>query len=262
MTDRSEELTRAMEDAVREGVFPAGVLLVGSPKGIVFQGAFGRTEAGSRSEETSGKTYFDLASLTKPLVTAAVALQLIERGEISLEDPVSRWISSWAGTGKSKVLLRHLLSHCSGLPAWRPLYEELLAWQGRGEGRIGTPEARRVLYERVHREELLYPVETRSEYSDLGFILLGEILERSGGLSLDRLADQWLWKPLQIDSLIFNPLRRLPEGASVAPTEACPWRDRILVGEVHDDHAFVAGGVAGHAGLFGTAEGVFRAASA
>jgi CubicO group peptidase (beta-lactamase class C family) len=259
---KSEKITQAMEKALLEEVFPGAVLLVASGGEPLYHRAFGKLSLRSEGEAVSLQTYYDLASLTKPLASAGIALRLADRGEISLDDPISRWVPSWGSGEKGKVTLFHLLSHSSGLPGWKPLYLEVLKWQEKGEGEIGSEEARRYLYERVHDEPLTRPAGASSEYSDLGFILLGEILERVGGRRLDRLADELIFSPLGVRSVFFLPRAVLPPDASIAPTEECPWRKRVLAGEVHDDHAFVMGGVAGHAGLFGTAEGVFRVASA
>ncbi|HET6369581.1 MAG TPA: serine hydrolase domain-containing protein, partial [Nitrospiria bacterium] len=171
-----EPLTRAMEEALAEGVFPGAVLLVGTADAPIYHRSFGITSLDPKSGEATLETYYDLASLTKPLATAGVALLLIDRGEISLNDPVSRWVPSWTEGERGKATLAHLLSHSSALPAWRPFYQSLLDWQQRGEGKIGSDAARNYLYDLVKKEPLVYPVGTKSEYSDLGFILLGEIL--------------------------------------------------------------------------------------
>lgn len=255
-------IDQKMNEAVLAGVFPGAVLLVAKNNEMVCHRPFGKTALEPNANDVTLQTVYDLASLTKPLVTAGIALVLVDRKEITLSDPVSRWIPSWEAGEKGEATVYHLLSHSSGLPAWKPLYLDLLAWQERGEGMIGSHEAGEFLFNLVHDEPLSYPVGTKSVYSDLGFILLGEILEKVGGAQLDRLASDMFLSPLAIQSLFFCPSTQRIADTFLAATEECPWRKKSLVGDVHDDHAYVMGGVAGHAGLFGTAEGVFRLASA
>ena len=183
---------------------------------------------------------FDLASLTKVLATTPLIMQRVEGGGLGLDDPVSTHISLWRDEhGGAPVTIRDLLAHCSGLPAHLPFYREFKG-PAAFEGAIcSTP--------------LAYPPRSKSTYSDLGFMLLGFILEDVGAplsLQFDTLRQQMGG----IQDLQFHPpvLWR----TRTAPTRRDEWRGRLLVGEVDDDNAWALGGVAGHAGLFGTVQAV------
>ena len=167
-------------------------------------------------------------------------MRLVDRGRLVLDVPIAALAPAWCGADRAGVTVRDLLLHQGGLPAWRPYFERL-------HGRDAYVAA-------IAAEPLDYAPRTASVYSDLGFILLGAILEDLGGAPLDRQFDAF-----RAESLGDVPLRYgiaadwLPR---VAPTERDPWRGRLLRGEVHDENAFALGGVAGHAGLFGTAAAV------
>jgi CubicO group peptidase (beta-lactamase class C family) len=166
-------------------------------------------------------------------------MQLIERGQLALDDLVARWIPEWRGEDRAAVTIQDLLEHASGLPDWVKLYEE-------GEGRAGYQRA-------IATIKLEYEPRTRSIYSDLGFLILGFILEDAAHASLDA-QFEGIARLLRTETLGFNPPRALRD--RVAPTEIDEWRGRLIVGEVHDENAYGLGGVAGHAGLFGTAPDV------
>jgi CubicO group peptidase (beta-lactamase class C family) len=159
--------------------------------------------------------------------------------------------------------VQDLLMHSSGLPGWRPLYERL-AEKGMGPDRVEPVSVRRTILELIRDEPLIYKRGARSLYSDLGFILLGLIVERLTDLSIDRWYREAVTDPIGAVPLLFTPTATgTPEAtsipidpATIAPTEYDTWRKRMLQGEVHDENAAAMGGIAGHAGLFGTAEAV------
>jgi len=232
---------RVLASAVEARVFPGAVLEVGTRERALTCLPTGCLSYEPGSTEVAPDTIYDLASLTKVLATAAVAASLVTRRAIGLDDPVHRWVPGWTGADRQAVTLRHLLLHASGLPAHRRYYERL-------EGRAAFEEA-------ICAEPLEYEPGTRSVYSDTGFILLGLALEHAAGRPLDAQFDAW--RAAAIDAAL--PLRFLPPRdwrARIAPTEMDPWRGRVLVGEVHDENATALGGVAAHAGLFGTAAAV------
>lgn len=227
-----------LERAVQERAFPAAVIEVGDAIHPRWRQAFGRLTFQADAPPAVDDTIFDLASLTKILSTTPLVMQLVERGLLALDDPVAQHLDRWRGADRAGVTIRDLLAHCSGLSAWEPLYREL---QGPTE-----------FEEAICRMPLEYPPRTRSVYSDLGFMLLGFILDRQVGLVprfQTMLAQMGVAEDLQ-----FTP----PAGwyLRTAPTEVDPWRGRLLIGEVHDENAWALGGVAGHAGLFGTAAAV------
>jgi CubicO group peptidase (beta-lactamase class C family) len=231
-------IRQVLHDAVRARVCPAAVVEVGRSHGVLHREAFGALSYETGAPAATDDTVFDLASLTKVLATTSVVMQLVERGQIALDDPVGQHVPAWRGADRDDVTIRDLLAHCSGLPAWRPYYQTL-------RGIDAYVEA-------IAAEPLDYAPGTRSEYSDLGFIVLGAIAGR--GVSLDERFVTILQQMGVTEEIQFLPpaLWR----ARTAPTEHDPWRGRLLVGDVHDENAWALGGVAGHAGLFGTAGAV------
>ncbi len=186
-------------------------------------------------------TRFDLASLTKVVATLPSVLALVEANEIALDDPVGRFFANagWLQTPSvAEVPLRALLSHTSGLGAWRPIFAEA--------------STRLTALANVLQSRLEHPAGTY-RYSDLGFMLLGAVVERASGMRLDAFARRAVFEPLGMTHTSFGPV-----SAEAAATEDCGWRGRVLQGEVHDENAFVFEGVAGHAGLFGTAGDLVR----
>lgn len=217
--------------------FPGASLAVGYREKLLLCRGYGRLDYTSTSPAVNSNSVYDLASLTKVVCTTTLAMQACEGGVIDLEDRLGRYFPEFRSGAKQQVGLKHLLAHSSGLPAHLPLYAH-------ASGK-----------ENVLRRILETPLErrpgSRSLYSDLGFILLGAVLERACGDSLDNLARRQILEPLGMGRTCFRP----PSAWSprIAPTENDPWRQRLLRGEVHDENACAMGGVAGHAGLFGTA---------
>jgi CubicO group peptidase (beta-lactamase class C family) len=208
---------------------------------------------------------FDLSSLTKALVTTTAIMLLVREGKVRLEDRVTRFIPNFGVHGKTHVEIRHLLAHCSGLPAWRPFYKEIAKAEKKGTTRFsGLRGIRTMVFEAIHRERPEYALGTKAVYSDLGFLLLGELIELVTHQPLDRFCQERIFKPLELRATAFIDLDRLraqkltPVVDVIAPTERCPWRQKILCGEVHDDNAYAIGGVAGHAGVFANAPDVHR----
>ncbi len=231
---------RLMEEAVTRRVFPSACLLVALEGQPLIHRAYGRGQL---------DTVYDLASLTKPLATTAALMQLVARGELDPESLLCEQLPELRGPAR-ELRLWHLLAHASGLPAWRPFFEQV---QG-----LAPARRRQAIRRLAAATPLEAPPGKRVVYSDLGFILLDWALERASGLRLDRLAAREVYGPLALRRTCFLPLddRRadaLRAQLDLAPTERCPWRGRRLVGEVHDDNCSAMGGVSGHAGLFSTA---------
>ncbi|MCP4114053.1 MAG: serine hydrolase [Desulfobacteraceae bacterium] len=233
----------AMERAVRESVFPGAVLLASRGADIRFHQAFGVADLGTGEPVTNG-TLFDLASLTKPLATTMAVLDLVQQGRLRVEQPLGELLPGVTGTDKAQVTVDDLLRHRSGLPAYHPYYKALMGF---------PPEERRDrLRNLIVNEPLVYETGRKELYSDLGFILLAWVTEILSGSRLDRHVREKIHAPLGLDRLGFRGVGA-PLEKGVAATEDCPWRKRVLKGEVHDDNAWAVGGVEGHAGLFGTA---------
>jgi CubicO group peptidase (beta-lactamase class C family) len=228
-------VSHILEQAVRQHAFPAAVVEVGDAARPLWSGAFGRLSYDPGAPAAAPDTIFDLASLTKVLATTAFAMQQVECGLIGLDDRVGEHIAAWEGADRAHVTVRDLLSHSGGLAAYVPFYRD---HSGRAE------------FERaICRVPLEFEPRTKSVYSDLGFMLLGFILERDVPLPARFEA---LRRQMGLsEDLQFHP----PElwTPRTAPTELDAWRGRLLVGDVHDENAAALGGAAGHAGLFGTA---------
>jgi len=231
--------TRAVLDAGVATAYPAAAIEVGRASGPRWQYAIGRLSIDEGASVAGRDTVFDLASLTKVIATSTLAMRQIEAGRLTLETSIADVLRGWDTPAYRAIRIRHLLDHSSGLPAHARLWE-------RARGRAAYEDAIRTL-----------PLErspgVASVYSDPGFMLLGFLLEDVGGAPLDRLFDDWTRTWLTAD------LQFVPPDAwrdRMAATEFDPWRNRMLVGEVHDENAAALGGVAGHAGLFGTAAAV------
>lgn len=239
-----------MQAAVANGVFSGSALLVARDDCIVFNEAYGKISNDSSTAVTS-ETVFDLASLTKPLVTAPAVMQLVSQKTISLDTKITDVLPSFTGDGKNQISVANLLCHNSGLPDYRPYYTKLRD--------LHENDREAALKNMVFNEPLVNPPGAKVVYSDLGFMLLAWAVEALSGRPLDRYIYENVYQPLQIKDLFFNR-GNLPvkDERIYAATEDCPWRKMIVSGSVHDDNAWVAGGVCGHAGLFGTIGGVYR----
>ncbi len=211
-------------------------------------------------------TIFDIASLTKVVATTSLILCAHHEGLCRLDDRLDFF--DWGmvlPSALGEVTLRQLTTHSGGFEAWQPLYETLLP--ASPDDHSTTAEARRAqAISYILAQPLAYPPGTQVRYSDLGFILLGCLLERQYGQPLSTLFLDKVVQPLGLAPLAYclpddpSPLPDRPD--AYAATEACSWRGRVLVGEVHDENAWALGGVAGHAGLFATAKAVWQFAQA
>ncbi len=245
----AETRARAViQHAIEQRAFPAAVASVGNRSGAIWTEAFGRLTFDDDAPAATRETIFDLASLTKPLATTTVAMDLAGSARLALDEPVAALVGDWRSADREMVTVADLLEHASGLPA--RLVDP-------------PPDDRREFEHEIATIRLEYPPRTRSVYSDIGFILLGFILESRGGATLDAHLDA-ICRRIGIGGLYFpvagrsNSSSRIEPGVRVAPTTPLPEdrRKRQLVGEVHDNYAYALGGVAGHAGLFGTAPAV------
>lgn len=244
--------TTILRDGIESRAFPAATVEVGSREAIHWNAAFGRLTYDADAEETTPDTIFDLASLTKVIATTTLAMRAIDEGSLHLEDAVARWIPEWTASDRQEVTIRDLLSHSSGLTAYLPYFRDC----------TGRPEFQPA----IAASPLEYPLRTKSIYSDLGFMLLGFVLEdaeRKASHHWPGATDPSCALDVQfrrIASYITpEPLTYRPPRAwrpRTAPTEHDPWRGRTLVGEVHDENTWALGGVAAHSGLFGTAGAV------
>lgn len=260
MRFRFEEAQRLLEEAVFR-VYSGAVALVGFEGEVVWERAVGATadpRIWERSEPVTNDTVFDLASLTKPLVTAALWAILVSRGKARFEDPLGEILEEAKGTFWGEVPIGRFLAHSSGLAAYRPFAS--IFFEARGIEEVGSDEARKFVLRSIVSETAQYRTGEQSIYSDLGYILLGMAIEAICSRPLDEVFDDLVARPLGLQRTFFvrgcggSVRTRYSFGA----TDFCPLRRRLLQGEVHDQNAFLLGGVAGHAGLFGTAREVFK----
>ena len=214
-----------------------------------FSGGLTRFEGGK--EEVTIKTFFDLASLTKPLCTTLCILYLVGLGKFDLKTPYGSLMDLKLSPEKKRITIKNLLNHSSGLPSYNPYFKNLNSdYSSKNISKL----TREIL-----GESLEYLTGTKCQYSDLGFILLGALIESKTGISLDTLYRMIITDPLDLShDLCFLPIGKpsFVNNKHIAATEVCGWRNKLLQGEVHDENCWLAGGVTGHAGLFGSVKGV------
>ncbi|MEK6278859.1 MAG: serine hydrolase [Acidobacteriota bacterium] len=248
-----------LAERITAGDFPSAVYLLSERGQPVFGDALGNAVVEPQRIPATLDTVYDLASLTKPLVTSLLCARRIEAGELTLDSSVSHYLPEFERTDKQAINVRHLLTHSSGLPAWRPLY---ILGQGERDRAAAV----------IADVDLEYAPGTRVIYSDLGFITLGLLLERLTGKLLVELAQEEIFRPLKLEHTFFNPEQAMQTGIAACemgnayeretcrdgyPDEYKNWREGLIWGEVHDGNAYFLGGAAGHAGLFSTARETF-----
>jgi len=256
-----ENVEREMDAAVGRRVFPGAVLLVREGTRVFYHRAFGHRSLEPEATQMSEDTIFDISSLTKAFATSVGMMLMVKDGKIGLDDRVTRFFHNFGVHGKTHITFRHLLTHSSGLPAWKPYYKGVLQIERAGRiNFLGSHGAKAYVYQELQRERLDGQPGKQAVYSDLGFILLGAAIEEVSGMTLDRFCHDRIFRPLGlrttgfVDLSLLRTRRMQPVTEMIAPTERCPWRKKILCGEVHDDNAYAMGGVAGHAGLFASAK--------
>ncbi len=284
-----DQITNLCESALNT-VAPSIVCRIEYQKELVYSRAFGWIDPEDRNVQTGVDTRFDLASVTK-LFTTTACLRLVELGHLSLDKPVITYVPEFRGrrpvgptedpitkepaptlevwqdadpVDADAITVRQLLTHSSGLPAWRNVHDACGPVPAPGyelsDDEINERQRRGIAA--ICSYDFAYPTGLSYMYSDLGLILLGEVVRRAGGYDrLDHAIARLL--PSTLNDVMYNPLgtggRQRPVTANkIAPTELCSWRKRRLHGEVHDENAAGLGGIAGHAGLFGTAENLCR----
>lgn len=242
-----------MQKALTENVFPGAVLMVARRGVIEFFEAYGRANLFTQ-ETMTVETVFDLASLTKPLATTLAVMKLMEEGGLSLNRSLCDFWPEFRGSPKAAITIEMLLRHTSGYAAHRTYYKMV-------EG-LGEWESKEKIRNLLLNEPLVNAVGKATVYSDLGFMLLSEIIFQETKMHLDQWVIEKIYTPLGLNGLFFvrhfESLRR----ARYAATELCPFRHLLLCGAVHDDNAYAMGGVCGHAGLFGPAKDIMRLLSA
>ncbi len=230
----------AINRALEQGLFTGAALAVARGGGVAHLRGFGVQADGAPVDP--GTTLFDLASLTKVVATTTAVAMLVEEGRLRLDDRVQQHVPAFEGDGKELVTVRHLLAHTSGMAPGLWLY-----------GSARSPE---MAMGQALRQRLRRPAGEQAEYSDLGMILLARVAEVAAGEPLDRFLARRVFLPLGMERTMFVPPAAIRD--AVIPTAVRNERGFVLQGVVHDANAFRLGGVAGHAGLFSTAEDVLR----
>ncbi len=236
-TDSLNKVDRIMNQAVYDSTFPGGVVTVLKDGVIAYQKPFGYYTY-DKLEKVEPSDIYDLASLTKVVATTTSIMKLVDEGRLDLDDRVGQYIPEYRQGAKQRVTIRHLLLHNSGLPPFRVYIDKL--------------KTEKEIIEAVKNEPLTHKPGEKFVYSDLGFILLGEIIEQLTGMTLDRYVRKTFLYPLGMSSTFFNP-RKVGRWISnrVPPTEIdTVYRNQLIHAEVNDERAWYLNGVAGHAGLF------------
>ncbi len=212
-----------------------------------FEKYYGLAQFTPFKEKLKNNSFFDLASLTKPLATVLILLALFEKGLLNSETQLQTLFQN-CPTDKKNITIKQLMSHCAGFAAHRDYYKELLI--------IPKKIRKKTLVKRILDENMEYKNGTRHCYSDLGYMLLGFIIENVTGKKIGELAYNLIYKPIELHNDLSFPGFYKKEGYAYVSTEKCLWDKEMLSGTVHDDNCRVLGGQAGHAGLFGTIGGV------
>jgi uncharacterized protein YbbC (DUF1343 family)/CubicO group peptidase (beta-lactamase class C family) len=236
-SDSLSVLDGIVQDAIRDGQMPGAVLIVGHDGDVVYRRAFGERALEPRRELMTADTVFDLASLTKVIATTTAVMQLVERGKVRLNDPVAKYIPEFAQNDKEDITVRQLLIHHSGLTEDLDLTQP---WEGR-----------EAAFRMAFAQKPVYPPGSKFLYSDINFITLGALVERVTDTTLDAYCAKNIFAPL-----LMTHTRFLPPASwrpTIAPTQYDE-HDKMLRGVVHDPTSRRMGGVAGHAGLFSTAD--------
>lgn len=244
-------IREALEGGFRDGVYPGVVLLVGQGHEKVFFDSIGFRSLIPRKLPMEKDTVFDLASLTKPLATTLAVMKLVDQGNVGLDQPLSELLPFAPLRDKGALTPRRLLSHRAGLADWKPFYSNLVHF---------PPELRKaIVREQIIDLPFIAPPGAGCLYSDLGFILLEWVIQEQAQEDLPSFLKRHFFDLLSLKRTFLGSGHRPPNIREdrIAATEDCPWRKKVIQGEVHDENAYALGGYSGHAGLFGTAEEVY-----
>lgn len=237
----SAALDAAVEQAIGKGTIPGAVLIVGRPGEILHRKAYGQRQLVPRKEKMTLDTIFDAASLTKVVATTTAVMKLLEEGKIQLTEKVTHYLPTYQG-GNSDITIRQLMTHFSGL---RPDLDLKPEWSGYETG-----------IQKALIDKPTHPPGTHFTYSDINYILLGEIVHQVSGKPLDEYVKDVLIKPLKMEDSSFRP--PASQYSRIAPTEVLPGTDSPIRAVVHDETCRFMGGVCGHAGLFTSADDLTR----
>lgn len=239
-----DSVAKVLNAALADKAFPGAYAIIGDSRGVIAEYGAGHLDW-TASPRPTRHTLWDVASLTKVVGTTTALAQLVERGAVDLDSPVQRYVPGWVGAGKESVTVRHLLTHTSGLPSFKPYDQQTHNADTLTTLLFTTPLER--------------PAGEKMVYSDIGAFMMGRVIERVSGERLDRYLAKHVFRPLKMRETMFTPARRLR--ARIAPTEYDSTRGGLVRGKVHDERAYYLGGLAAHAGLFSTASDLSRFAA-
>ncbi|HEX8734226.1 MAG TPA: serine hydrolase domain-containing protein [Pyrinomonadaceae bacterium] len=290
---KSAEISAFLSERIEAQDFPSAVYLVAEKGEIVLHDAVGLAVVEPEKIEARLDTIYDLASLTKVLITGLLCAKLIETGEINLADKAAEYFEEFASEEKREITIGNLLTHTSGFPNWKPFYlfAAMEPKPAREQGRISKAEklsalaharASALIQKLIAAEPLVNPINSKVVYSDFNFLTLGFLLEKIYGASLDKIAETEIFAPLKLQNTFFNPPKNVRgkiaasekgnefekntciEAGYVKPPATAGgsdlFRNYQIRGEVHDGNCYFMDGVSGHAGLFSNAEEVFKIA--
>jgi CubicO group peptidase (beta-lactamase class C family) len=246
-----DKIKAFLEGGVGEGAFPGGVLLVSKKGQVLFIEKAGYLSLIPDRIPIKKDTIFDLASLTKPLSTTLCLMKLVDEGKLELDQTLSRLIPTPVPSEKQNLTLRQLLSHSAGFTDWKPFYLDLMVYD--------SDQRKRIVRKQILKDPLAYAPGEKYLYSDLGFMILEWIIEEITGMSMRQFVEKSFYQPLKLKRTFLSTVPpSMPfKKAVFAATRDCPWRKRVIQGEVDDENAWALGGYSGHAGLFGPAEEVY-----
>lgn len=244
--DKFANIDSVIIHAIKDNAFPGAVVLVSQNGEVIYEKGFGHFTYDESSSKVGTTTIYDLASLTKVIATTTAAMICIDRILFQLDDPVNNHIPEYSENGKEAITIKNLLLHNSGLPAWKKFYDKSLDAD--------------LITKNIYQTKLEYPAGTKTVYSDLGIIVLGKLIETVTEKKLDQFCNDKIFIPLKMNNTYFNPPDSVKD--KIPPTEIDNyWRKKLVQGEVHDETSSLLGGVAGHAGLFSTAEDLSKLCS-
>jgi len=237
--DKFANIDSVIVSAIEDSAFPGAVVLVSKDGEDIYEKGFRHFTYDESSSKVGTTTIYDLASLTKVIATTTAAMICIDKNLFELDDPVYKHIPEFSENSKETILIKNLLLHNSGLPAWKKFYDKYLDAD--------------LITKNIYQTKTEYPAGTKTVYSDLGIIVLGKLIETVTEKKLDQFCNDEIFIPLKMNNTYFNPPDSVKD--KIPPTEIDNhWRNKLVQGEVHDETSLLLGGVAGHAGLFSTAE--------
>lgn len=248
-----DRISEAIQQAISQGVFPGAVILCAVNQKIIFHESYGMADIFEKRKMRKD-SIFDLASLTKPLATTLAVSKLIETHQIFLDQKIGSILEAFNSSEKANITVDMLLRHTSGFSAYQEYFKKII--------KTNDPPRQYLRHLLVH-EALENKIGECQIYSDLGFMVLSWIIEKITCQRLDIFVSEQIYSPLGIDHLFFIDLDQKneklnPYRQKIVATQKCPWRKKLLVGEVDDDNAWAAGGIEGHAGLFGDAVSIYK----